>query len=142
MSFETVHAITDFHDRPQGGVATFQGRPHFFESEWDEAADDYAGTFRLSPVDSDVVTLAMEDRAISERWWMAFYGGRTTEETPRVLPEDRGRYAELQRRLKKHLRIDPENYVRARAEFRTSPDWNGIGLAPSEVQWELCVDGA
>jgi hypothetical protein len=142
MSFEPVHAITAFHDRPQSGVANFQGRPHFFESEWDEAADDYASTFRLSPVDSDVVMLAMEDRAISERWWMAFYGGRTTEEPPRVLPEDRARHAELQRRLEKHLRIDRENYVRARAEFRTSPDWNGIGLALSEVRWERCLDGA
>src|SRR5688572_9439037 len=111
MSFEPVHAITDFHDRPQGGVANFQGRPHFFKSEWDEAADDYAKTFRLSPVDSDVVTLAKEDRAISERWWMAFHGGRNSEEMPRVLPEDRARHAELQRRLETHLRIDPENYV-------------------------------
>ena len=87
MSFEAVNAIIDFHDRPRGGVADFEGSAHFFASEWDEAADDYAATFRLSPVTSDVVVLAQEDRAISERWWMAFWSGKTPDEMPRVLPE-------------------------------------------------------
>ena len=142
MTFEPVHEITHFHDRPRGGVANFRARPHYFESEFDEAADDYSSTFRLSPVDSDVVTLATEIRAISERWWMAFYGGRITNEMPRALPEDLARYAELQRLVGSRLRIDPDHYVRAKAEFRTSPAWNGIGLASSEVQWERCLDGA
>jgi hypothetical protein len=135
MTFERVYAVTNFHDQPRDGVADFAGRPHFFQSEWDEAADEYANTFRLSPVSLEVVELVLEDRAIAERWWLAVRGTSTVM-VPRALPDDRPRFAQLQQALKAALQIDPGDFVRARAEFRSGPGWDGVGFAPLEVWWQ------
>ena len=127
--------MTDFWDGPRGGIAEFEGAPHVYESEWCDAADDYAPSFRLSPVTAEVLKLALEDWAIWERWWTAFHAGLTTGDTHPALPEDRVRHEELKAQLKDRPRIDPENFVRARGEFR----WEGKAPAPSEVEWTRCL---
>jgi hypothetical protein len=55
---------------------------------------------------------------------------------PRALPDDRPRFAQVQQRLKAALQIDPADFARARAEFRTGSGWNGVGFAPLEVRWQ------
>jgi len=138
MSFERVHTMTDYYDGPRGGIAEFEGVPHFYESECDESADNYASTFRLSPIAPDLLALALEHRAIWDRWWTAFHTGRATEETRPALPADRARHDELHEILKQRLKIDRRRYVRARGTFRTVHGWRGEGLAPTEVEWERC----
>ncbi|MFT3775719.1 MAG: hypothetical protein QM820_61010 [Minicystis sp.] len=135
MTFERVHTMTDFYDGPRGGIADFGGHPHLYESEWDDVANNFATTFRLSPVPPDVLALALEDWAIWERWLTAFQRGCTTQDTHPALPEDRARHDALEGLLRERLRIDPENFVRASAEFRTAPDWDGEDPAPVEVRW-------
>lgn len=76
--------MTEYYDGPRGGIADFDGAPHLYRSEWDDAADDYAPAFRLSPVSPDLFALALEARAIEERGWTAFYDGRATQETRRL----------------------------------------------------------
>lgn len=138
MVFERVFTITDFNNGPRSGIADFEGRPHLYECEWNEPADIYASTFRVSPVTPDLLALALEDSAIAERWWIAFQEGLTTQETRPALPEDRPRHNELQRLLGYRLRIDPANFVRVLGEFRTAAIWDGRGSAPVEVRWERC----
>lgn len=138
MGFERVHTMTDFYDGPRGGIADFEGRPHLYESEWDDFADEYAPTFRLSPVAPDLLALALEDWAIWERWWTAFHRGEARRDTHPALPEDRARHNELAQILRQRLKIDPQNCVRARATFRTAAGWDGNGLAPVEVEWKRC----
>ena len=138
MSFERVHTMTDYYDGPRGGVAEFGGIPHLYENEWDDAADNYASTFRLSPISPDLMALALEHWDIWERWWTAFYSGLATQETRPALPADRARHDELDQILKRRLKIDPHDYIRARATFRTVLGWDGRGLAPNEVEWERC----
>lgn len=140
MVFERVFTITDFHDGPRGGVADFEGRPHLFECEWNEAADVYTSTFRLSPVTPEVLALALEDAAIWERWWIAFQEELTTQETHPALPEDRLRHDELEHLLSERLRIDPANCVRALGEFRTAANADEKGQVPLEVRWERCAE--
>jgi uncharacterized RDD family membrane protein YckC len=136
--FERVLATTELDDGPRAGIANFDGRPHFFECEWNESADRYASTFRLSPVTPEVLALALEDAEICERWWMAFQEGRTTLETRPALPEDHPRHVELENLLRDRLRIDPADCTRVLAEFRTAANWDNKGLAPLEVRWERC----
>ncbi len=138
MDFERVHTMTDFYDGPRGGIADLDGRPHLYESEWEDSADDYASTFLLSPIGPDLLALALEDWAIWERWWTAFHSGAATLDTHPALPGDRARHDELEQVLKNRLTIDPENFVRARGTFRTAAGWDGKGLAPIEVRWERC----
>jgi len=138
MVFERVFTITDFNDGPRSGIADFEGRPHLYECEWNESADSYSSTFRLSPITPEVLALALEDSAIAERWWIAFQEGLTTQETRPALPEERPRHDELQRLMDDRLRIDPANSVRVLGEFRSAAIWDGRGLAPVEVRWERC----
>jgi hypothetical protein len=34
--FEKVYTMTDYYDGPRRGIADFDGRPHFYDSEWDD----------------------------------------------------------------------------------------------------------
>lgn len=36
-SFERVYTVTDYHDGPRRGIADFNGKPHLFVSEFENA---------------------------------------------------------------------------------------------------------
>lgn len=130
--------MTDYYDGPRKGIADFEGRPHLYESEWDDNGDDWAPIYTLSPVEPHVFALALESWAIWKRWEMALHEGRTTAETHPALPEDRSRNDELQEILDRELKTAAHGVVRARAEFKTldDPSWSGIGGSPLQVRWE------
>ena len=132
--------MTDFDNGPRVGIADFEGHPHLYECEWNEGANTYASTFRLSAVTPEILVLALEDSAIWERWWRAFQDGHTTQETHPALPDDRARHDELELVLGEQLRIDPATSIRALGHFRTTANWDGIGPAPLEVRWERCAE--
>jgi hypothetical protein len=129
--------MTDFYDGPRRGIADLDGRPHYYESEWDEFAHEYAITFRLSPVAADVFASAIESWRIWLRWETAFHTGQTTQDTHPALPEDRARFLELETVLEANLKIDDANHVRAHGEFKAfpTPEWSGVGFVPLQVKW-------
>lgn len=129
--------MTDYYDGPRKGIADFEGRPHLYESEWDDLADEYAFTFKLSPVEPRLFELALESWSIWRRWETAFYRGRTTVKTHPALPEERTRSVELKRILDGELRIDEGQCVRAEGDFKAieDPEWNGLGWRPLQVRW-------
>lgn len=129
--------MTDYYDGPRKGIADLDGRPHLYESEWDDIGDDYAFTFRLSPVTPDVFALAMESWGIWLRWETAFHRGHTTQDTHPALPDDRARFLELEPLLEAELKIDDANHVRAQGDFKPfpSPEWSGVGFVPLQVKW-------
>lgn len=119
MTFEPVYTVTDFHDGPRRGVASFEGSPHVYESEWDDEGDDYAHTFLVSPISDDDLRLALEDWAIWLRWSAAFNAGTTTIDTHPALPADRERHLELNSLLRQRLVI-ADDAVKVTAIFRAS----------------------
>jgi hypothetical protein len=135
--YERVYTMTDYYDGPRRGIADFNGSPHFYESEWDDLADQHAFTFRLSPVEPSLLQIALESWEIWRRWETAFHEGRTTLETHPALPQDRTRRGDLEEVLDRELKIDERKYTRALGEFRTlnDPGWNGAGFAPLQVKW-------
>lgn len=48
--YETVYNLLDWWDGPHTGIADYQGAPHLFRRDFDEAADEYAATYSLFPV--------------------------------------------------------------------------------------------
>lgn len=86
---ERVYTVTDYYDGPRCGIANFRGRPHLYESDFD---DD---TFRLYPVAADLLQLALEDWAIWVRWSDAFNRGEVDASTHPAHPADRTRHEEL-----------------------------------------------
>jgi hypothetical protein len=136
--FSVVYTVTDWYDGPRQGIADYQGRPHYFESQWQDGNDLDCDTYLLMPIDDDTFSLALEDWAIWRRWETAFHQGKATQQTHPALPEDRARHEELVPLLKERLVVDVARSVRKRAEFRprSDPDWNGCGWSPLEVQWQ------
>jgi hypothetical protein len=135
--FELVYTMTDYYDGPRRGVADYVGMPHLYESEWDDLKDDYAFTFRLSPIGPDVLKAELEAWAIWRRWETAFHQGLATIDTHPALPEDRARYDELALFLADHLQIDDAKVIRAHGEFeaREDPDWSVLGFGSLQVRW-------
>jgi hypothetical protein len=75
--FEAVHTVTDYYDSPRRGIADFHGRPHAYQSLWDNSEDDWSDAFLLQPIDDETFRLAMEDWEIWNRWKSAFDNGRS-----------------------------------------------------------------
>jgi hypothetical protein len=114
--FEVVHTMTDYYDGPRGGIADYRGRPHIYESQFQESPDG-TDVFLLQPVDDETFRLAMEDWAIWCRWERAFHNKQTTEETHPALPVDRARHDELEKMLASRLSIKPDTGLRVRGRF-------------------------
>ena len=141
--FEIVYTVTDYYDGPRVGVADFNGAPHLYEAEWDEAAGDYADTFKLSPLDRETFEHALEAWDIWLRWNKAFRNGLETLETHPALPADRPRHNQLEELLRVRL-VTAARPVRAFAEFRTDAS-RACGdketFAPLKVRWSR-IDSA
>lgn len=120
--FEPVHTVTDYYDGPRRGIADLDGRPHLYDAEWSSEIDNYAETFLLTPVDGNVLALALEDWAIWRRWEDAFHSGLVDHDSHPALPEDRARHEELVALLAPQLVTVPERAVRKRADFRVRAD--------------------
>src|SRR5436190_1443199 len=67
LKWERVHVFSNYHHRPRLGVADYQGSPHIFESEFDEAIDDYSERFFLVPIEPDLFALVLESHEIWRR---------------------------------------------------------------------------
>jgi hypothetical protein len=135
--YERVHTMTDYYDGPRKGIADFEGRPHFYESEWDDRTAEYAITFRLTLVDPHLFELALESWSIWRRWETAFHQGRATQSTHPALPDEKTRSDELHRILNSELKINEGNCVRAQGEFKPldHQEWNGLGWRSLQVRW-------
>jgi len=138
--FEVVYTVDDYYDGPRSGVADFGGRPHFYRSMYldNDKWDPDENRFELSPVSPRVRDLAIEAFLLWQRWQVASFAGtaRPLEpaDAPRVLPEDRARYEELEAALAPELRIDPATRFAMRGEFGgRSP--SGQPLSGLTVRW-------
>lgn len=81
MKYERVHAVWDYCDGIRTGIADLDGAPHYFVSQFDEAADDYSEWFRLYPVDTEFMERAMRNWAIWQAWERRFHRGEAKLET-------------------------------------------------------------
>ena len=131
--YETVHTISDFYDGPRSGVADFNGKAHFYQCVFDKAIDDWSDKFMLSPLDVESFQLALEEWAIWRRWESAYHAGLTTHETHPALDIDRQRFEQLKPLVAEKLKINPNNFILAYADFRRRP---GTDTNPViEVKW-------
>jgi hypothetical protein len=101
--FEKVYTMTDYYDGPRRGIADFEGKPHFYDSEWSDTEDLNLDTFKLTAITADLLSLALEDWAIWRRWETAFHEDRVDTTTQPALPEDRTRHDELRPILAEQL---------------------------------------
>jgi len=136
MAFERVYTVWDYYDGPRSGIAAYSGEPCHYHCEWDEAKDDYAETFVLTPIDKETLTLAMEQWLIWCEWKGAFHRGSVPQSTHPALPGTHPHYAELEATLKARISALPVSHKRASAVFRAQAgqeselevEWTDIGI--------------
>ena len=135
--YEGVYSVLDYYDGPRRGIADFEGRPHLYESLFDSQVDEYSEIYLLTPVNQEILQLAMEYWETWTRWRAAFDKGKATRETHPALPIDRMRHDELKVVLDKVLVSDHSASTRAKAKF-LPPGESGRALTSTEalqVRW-------
>ena len=116
--FEVVHTIIDWYDGARAGIADLAGKPHYYESQFDDLKSNHSDTYLLRPLDEETFRFALEDWDIWLRWEAAFHEGRTPHETHPALPEERDRHEELAKVLAERLAVSPETGIKAKGDFK------------------------
>ena len=143
MTFEHVHTVWDYYDGPRTGIADYRGTPHYYECEWDEAADEYADTFALCQIEEDTFNLAMEQWSIWREWEIAYHCGERNPDTHPGSGGQNARYDELEELLKQHVAIARATGVRAQGTFRpmnAQPKLPDGAIRELEVRWQPSKD--
>lgn len=98
--------MAGYYDGPRSGLCTYLGEPYFYESTWEDIAnqsdESYAEThdrFMLARADATAVELALEAWAIWERWETEFHRGGVSIDTHPACREDHTRMQEIGSRL-------------------------------------------
>jgi len=128
--YERVFTVTDYYDGPRKGIANYHGLPHLDECIFDEAKDDYSELFRLTPLDTEIVRLAMEDWNIWRRWEMAFHSGKADISSHPALPNETKRHTELKTILDRGLVTDTTKALERLGQFEVCDGSNlprGVG---------------
>ena len=130
MAWDRVHTVNDYYDGPRLGIADVDGVPHIYEAEFDHSSDDYGDTYFVSPVDEELLALALEDWEIWFRWDSALKRGDVSVESHPALPQDRKRHEALKIAIGDRLRVDRAHAKYVKAHFDTSPNGETI------VEWQ------
>jgi hypothetical protein len=135
--YEAVFTVTDYDDGPRRGVASYRGKPHFFECTFDDANDGYSDFYRLTPLDERTFNLAMEDWHIWRRWEIAFHSGKADISTYPALPSDTRRHEALKRILDGLLVTYPRKafILIGRFDVIAEPNFPKGLLRPLRVKW-------
>jgi hypothetical protein len=137
MGFERVYTVWDYHDGPRSGIADYLGRPHHYECQWNSSTDDYGERFRLTPIDDNVLSLALEQWGIWRIWENAFHRGEVPQSTHPALPDQNGRHEELEAMLNARVSGSKMPRQQATGTFRVLP---GQSERPSGVMRDLEVE--
>ena len=139
MAFERVHTVWDYYDGPREGLADYGGVPHRYKSTWDNAADDWADTFELTPVDDETFRLEIERWQIWRAWERAFHSGQAAQESHPGNSGMNARYDELGRLIAIRMAPLKPLEVRLTGDFRALPAQQlpGHMMRELEVQWGL-----
>lgn len=140
VAYERVHTVDNYFDGPREGLADYQGCPHRYKSEWDDAADDWADAFQLTPVDAETFELEIERWQIWRTWERAFHSGQVPKESHPGFGGKNARYDELGKLIA--LRIPALNPLEVRlvGVFRPlqgQPPLPGYMMRELEVEWSL-----
>lgn len=144
MTPQRVRTVVDYWDKPRGGVADHDGRPHVYRSLFRDKErslgalnlESDADLFLLRPIDDAMLALMLEDWAIWERWLRAFHAGEAPPGSHPALPADRPRHDAIWPVILRTLQIEEQDpgVLRARAFFEGRDDCE---LGSTFVTWTL-----
>ena len=131
---ERVYTIFNYYDGPREGIADFQGKPHFYKCQFNEADDNWTDRFWLMEIDQALFELAREEYEIFLRWRAEFDRGAVKLDSHPALLADRSRFAELKAAIGNRLDLVRERSITKRARF-TSDGTTHPTVAAWLVEW-------
>ncbi|MER6076168.1 hypothetical protein ABT187_47055 [Streptomyces sp. NPDC001817] len=114
--FERVYVELEWYDGPRFGLADVDGKPHYFQNDDYDHADE-ANEYRVWPADEAAVELEREQWAIFARWNQRYEAGTVTSESHPGHGGIDARYDELTLLLAPH-RQAPDDARRLVGELR------------------------
>ena len=78
---EKVYVELEWYDGPRFGIADISAVPHRFKSLFDEADDEYLGTFIVWPVATETLALEIEQWKIFVEWNSRYERGEASEKS-------------------------------------------------------------
>ncbi|MFF3918418.1 hypothetical protein ACFYZB_34020 [Streptomyces sp. NPDC001852] len=114
--FERVYVELEWYDGPRLGLADVDGKPHYFQNDDYDHADE-ANEYRVWPADEAAVELEREQWAIFARWNQRYEAGTVTSESHPGHGGIDARYDELTLLLAPH-RQAPDDARRLVGELR------------------------
>jgi hypothetical protein len=140
MGFERVYTVWDYYDGPRTGVADYDGRPHYYACNWDDASDEYADSYSLSELDDVTLKLALEQWLIWRRWEIAFHSGAMPPESHPGIGGKDARFDELDVLIKARIAAAPVLPGVMGAVFQGTSEGQDLPrgcLRPLEVEWRI-----
>jgi hypothetical protein len=113
---ERVYVENEWYDGPRAGIADLDGTPHRFKSRFDEADDDYLGTFLIWPISPDVLALEVEQWCIFVEWNRLYEAGLADTDTHPGVGGVSARWDELESNLRSNREGVPSDAKTATAE--------------------------
>lgn len=107
----------EWYDGPRSGVASYQGQPYYYESQWADVYNREEDWFKLSPIRSSVFEQEIERWELWRNWKAAYDAGLAGIESHPYLPADRARGEALSQLLDSVLQLDDTNFLTAQAKF-------------------------
>lgn len=114
---EHVFVENEWCDGPRAGIASVNGQPHRFVSQWNEQDDEYLGTFLVWPVQPAELSLEQEQWRIFVRWNDQYEAGTVGSDSHPGHPGTDSRWDELGVQLAPFRTAIPEGCQRARAQM-------------------------
>jgi len=115
---ETVHIVLDFFDCPRSGVADYQGNPHYFSCDWDEATGDYGHSFSLFPINDQFMEIALAQLEISQQGVLAFSSGIYSANTNVGHRDIDQHYNQLQQLIDAFIKVLPASQIHLNGNFQ------------------------
>ena len=114
---EQVYVENEWYDGPRAGVASINGKPHRFVSQFDEQEDEYLGTFLVWPIQAAELSLEQEQWKIFVSWNDDYEAGRVGVDSHPGHPGTNERWDEINALLKTSRESIPSGARRAKAEM-------------------------
>jgi hypothetical protein len=110
-----VYVENEWFDGPMVGVADVDGKPHRFFRRFDDAEDEYMGTFLVWPIEDAELKLEQEQWQIFAAWNEEYEAGRVGVDSHPGHPGTNERWGEIDALLKSNRVSAPENATPAAA---------------------------
>jgi hypothetical protein len=136
---ERVYVENHWYDGPRSGVANINGVPHRFQSLFDEADDEYLGTFLVWPIGKTSLRLEIEQWRIFVEWYKKYESDNAGTESHPATGGIHKRWDELQTLLRGTRSNVPIDARLADAELKLIPRRRGYQLnGPNyQLRWSV-----